>query len=65
MTATKFWRALRQRQRVLHAVAEQVAVREQRQRVVEGELAQLLLERLALADVAEVERQALHRRILA
>ncbi len=57
--------ALRERQCVLHAVAEQVAVGEQRQRIVEGQLAQLLLERLALADVAEVERQALHRRVLA
>ena len=50
---------------MLHAIAEQVAVREQRERVVEGQLAQLLLERLALADVAEIERQALHRRVLA
>ena len=50
---------------MLHAVAEQVAVGEQRQRIVEGELAQLLLERLALADVAKVERQALHGRIVA
>ena len=56
--------ALRERERVLHAVAEQVAVGEQRQRIVEGQLAQLLLERLALADVAEIQRQALHRRIL-
>ena len=64
MTATEALAALRQRERVLHPVAEQVAVGEQRQRIVEGELAQLLLERLALADVAEVERQALHRRIL-
>ena len=56
--------ALRQGERVLHAVAEQVAVRQQRQRIVEGELAQLLLERLALADVAEVQRQALHGRVV-
>ena len=55
--------ALCQRERVLHAIAEQVAVGEQRQRIVEGELPQLLLERFALADVAEVERQTLHRRI--
>ncbi len=51
-------RALRERQCVLDAVAEQAAVGEQGERVVEGELAQLLLERLALADVAEVEREA-------
>ena len=50
-------RALRQRQRVLDPVPEQAAVGEQRERVVERELAQLLLERLALADVAEIERQ--------
>ena len=56
--------ALRQRERVLHPVAEQVAVGEERQRIMEGELAQLLFQRLALADVAEVERQALDRRVL-
>ncbi len=64
ITATGVRAALRQRERVLHAVAEQIAVGEQRQRIVEGELAQLLLERLALADVAEIERQSLHRRIV-
>ena len=56
--------APRQSQRMLHAVAEQVAICKQRERIVERELPQLLLERLALADVAEIERQALHRRIL-
>ena len=56
--------ALRQGERVLHAVAEQVAVRQQRQRIVERHLPQLLLECLALADVAEIQCQALHRRVL-
>ena len=64
ITATRCVRALRQRQRVLDAVAEQAAVGEQRQRVVERQLAQLLLERLALAHVAEVEREAGDRRVV-
>src|SRR5207237_6415953 len=50
--------------RVLHPIAEQVAIGEQRQGIVERELPQLLLERLALADIAEIERQPLDRRIL-
>ena len=58
-------RAPGQRQRVLDAIAKQVAIGEPRQRIVEGQLAQLLLEALALADVAEVQRQALHRRVVA
>src|SRR5205085_10420306 len=48
----------------LHPIAEQVAIGEQRQGIMERELPQLLLERLALADVAEIERQPLDRRIL-
>ncbi len=52
-------RAPRERDRVLDAVAEQAAVREQGQRVVERELAQLVLERLALGHVAQVEREPL------
>src|SRR5207245_4215535 len=56
--------ALGEGQRVLHAIAEQIAVGEQRQGIVERQLPQLLLERLALADVAEIERETLDRRIL-
>ena len=56
--------ALGEGHRVLHPIAEQVAIGEQRQGIVERELPQLLLERLALADVAEIERQPLDRRIL-
>ena len=48
-------RPLRKGQGVLDAVPEQAAVRQQRERVVEGQLAQLLLQRLALADVAEIQ----------
>ena len=57
-------RALRQRERMLDAVAEQAAVRKQSQRIVEGELAQLVLERLALADVAQIQGEALHGRVV-
>ena len=46
--------------RVRDAVAEQGAVREVRDRVVEGLMRQLLLERLAFADVAGVEHDAAH-----
>ena len=49
MTATRCERSLGERQRVLDAVPEQAAVGEQRQRIVERQLAQLFLERLALA----------------
>ena len=56
--------APRERDRVLDAVAEQAPVREQRQRVVEGELAELVLERLALGHVAQVEGESLDRRIV-
>ncbi|MGH8275257.1 MAG: hypothetical protein ACRETH_01025, partial [Steroidobacteraceae bacterium] len=48
---------------MLHAIAEQVAICQQRQRIVECQLAQLLLERLAFCDFAEIERQSLNRRI--
>ncbi len=57
-------RPARQRERVLDAVAEQAAVGEQCQRVVERELAQLVLERLALGDVPQVEGEPLDRRIV-
>ena len=56
-------RAAGQRERVLDAIAEQVPVGEPGQRIVKRQLPQLLFEALALADVAQVERQALHRRI--
>src|SRR5215470_19986609 len=56
--------AMRERECVLHPVAEKVAIGQQRERVMEGELPQLLFERLALADVAEIEREPLNRRIL-
>ena len=48
---------------MLHTILEQRAIGQQRQWIVEGLLAQLLLQRLALADVPEVQCQALHRRI--
>ena len=52
-----------QRERVLDAIAEEVPVGEPGQRIVKRQLAQLLFEALALADVAQVERQPLHRGI--
>ena len=55
---------LGQSERVLHAIPEQVAICKQRQRIVEGELPQLLLERFAFADIAKTERQTAHRGIL-
>ena len=57
-------RAPRQVERVLHAVAEQAPVRKQCQRIVEGELPELVLEGLALGDVAQVQREALHGRVV-
>src|SRR5688500_19126527 len=57
-------RAMCQRQRVLDAVAEQAAVGEQRQRIVERELAQLFLEGLAFTDVAEIEREPRNGRVI-
>ena len=56
--------APRERDRMLDAVAEQAPVREQRQRVVERELAELVLERLALGHVAQVQGESLDRRIV-
>ncbi len=55
-----FLGAPRERERVLDAVAEQAPVGEQRQGIVERELAQLVLERLSLGDVAQVQREPLH-----
>src|SRR6185312_10802527 len=55
---------MRERECVLHPVTEQVAIGKQREGVMEGELPQLLFERLTLADVAEIEGESLHRRIL-
>ena len=54
---------LRQRQRVAHAVAEQGAVGEAGERVVEGLVGELLLQALPLADVAGVEHDAAHGRV--
>ena len=48
------------RQRVFDAVAEQRAVGQLGQRIVEGPVAQLLLERAALADIAERDDDGLH-----
>ena len=64
ITAICCLRALRQGERVLDAVAEQAAIGEQRQGVVKRELSQLLLQRLALTDVAEIQRQPACRRIV-
>src|SRR5207237_9820537 len=54
---------LRESQRVMHAIPEQISIGELGEGVVERQLPQLRLERLAFADVAEIERQPLHRRI--
>ena len=51
------------RHRVLDAVAEQRAVREQRQRIVQRHAHQLLLHALAVGDVAQVEQPAADRRL--
>ena len=51
-------------ERVLDAVAEQRAVRERRQRVVEGGVDELVLEHLPFAHVAGVEHDAAHVRVL-
>ena len=56
--------APRERDSVLDAIAEQAPVRKQRQRVVEGELAKLVLECLALGHVAQVEGESLYRRVV-
>ena len=56
--------ALRQCECVLHPIAEQAAVCQQRQRIMESKLPQLLLERLALADVTEVDGQAADCRVV-
>ena len=48
-------------ERLLDAVAEQTAVRQAREHVVEGLVLELGLELLALADVAHVQDQALDR----
>ncbi len=45
---------------VAHAIDEQGAVGQARDRVVEGLVGELFLEALALADVAAVEHDALH-----
>ena len=58
MTAISRDAALGAHQRVLDAVGEQRAVGELRDRVVECLVCKLLLERLALADVAAVEHDA-------
>src|ERR1700722_17054096 len=53
--------ALRERQGMLDSIAEQVSICKQCQRVMKGQLSQLFLERLALGDVTEIERQSLYR----
>ncbi len=54
----------RERQRVADPVAEERAVGEPGQRVVEGLVQELLLEALAFADVADVEHDAANGRVL-
>jgi hypothetical protein len=49
---------------VFHALAEEVAVGQSRQRVVEVLMGQLLLELVPLADVCDVEHDAVDRRII-
>src|SRR5262249_52398787 len=56
--------SLDERQGMLDAIAEEVAIGQQRQRIVERELPELLLQGLALADVAEVESETLHGGVL-
>ena len=58
MTARPMCVAARAGDRVAHALGEQRAVGEARDRVVEGLVGELLLERLALGDVAAVEDDA-------
>ena len=55
--------ALRESQRVVHAIPEQAAIGELGEGVLKRQLPQLRLERLAFADVAKIEGQPLHRRI--
>ena len=55
---------MRQCQRVLNTITEQIPVRQQRQRVMKCQLSQFLLERLALADVVKIEREPVHRRVV-
>ena len=51
-------------QRVLHALPEEDAVGQTRERVVEGLVLELLLEADAFADVARGEHQAAHVRVV-
>jgi hypothetical protein len=57
-------RARAARERVLDPVVEQRAVGEARQGVVERAMAQLLLERLAVVDVARGQHDAAHARVV-
>ncbi len=54
---------LRELEGVIHAIAEQRAVGEAGERVVEGLVQQLLLEALPLGDVPGVEHDAVHDRV--
>ncbi len=54
---------LRELERVIHAVAEEGAIGQAGERVVEGLVQQLLLEALPLGDVAGVEHDAVHDRV--
>ena len=56
--------ALADRDRVLDTVAEQRAVREQGQRIVQGHALQLLLHALAIGRVAQVQKAAADRALL-
>ena len=55
---------MRQCQRVLNTITEQIPVRQLCQRVMKCQLSQFLLERLALADVVKIEREPAHRRVV-
>ena len=63
-TATGSVVALLTFERVDDAVAEQRSVRQSRDRVVEGLVGELLLERLALGDVTRVQHDALDVRVV-
>ena len=63
-TVTGVPAALRQRQRVAHPVAEQRAVGEPGERIVERLVDELLLQPAPLAHVAGVEHDALDRRVV-
>src|ERR1700730_16500494 len=56
--------ALRQHERMLNAIAKQIAIGKQGERIVKRQLPQLLLERLSLADVSKIECQTAYGRVV-